>query len=114
MFGARYLIKSMALNPRYVVVGEPSELKLINAHKSMNVFRVSIGFQQVERDARGFNRRIDLHSLGQSAHSAYPHLGRNAILSALDFLQKASESGFEFRFTHFDGGDTINKVPDRA
>jgi acetylornithine deacetylase/succinyl-diaminopimelate desuccinylase-like protein len=114
MFGARYLIKSVALNPRYVVVGEPSELKLVTSHKSMNVFRVTIGFQQVERDARGFNRRIDLHSLGKSAHSAYPHLGRNAILSALDFLKRASDAGFEFRFTHFNGGDTINKVPDRA
>jgi succinyl-diaminopimelate desuccinylase len=114
MFGARYLVKSMALNPRYVCVGEPSELKLINAHKSMNVFRVHIGFNQVERDARGFNRRVDLYSLGQSAHSAYPQMGRNAIYAAFDFLQQASAAGFEFRFTQFEGGDTINKVPDRA
>jgi succinyl-diaminopimelate desuccinylase len=33
MFGAKYLIKSQALNPRFVVVGEPSELKIVYAHK---------------------------------------------------------------------------------
>jgi succinyl-diaminopimelate desuccinylase len=43
MFGAKYLIKSMALNPKYVVVGEPSELKVVYAHKCMSIFRVSIG-----------------------------------------------------------------------
>lgn len=114
MFGARYLIKSGALNPRYVVVGEPSELKVVYAHKCLNIYKVTIGFHQVERDARGFNRPIDLSSFGKSAHSAYPQLGTNAIQGALDFLRAATDAGFEFRFTQFDGGDSVNKVPDKA
>jgi acetylornithine deacetylase/succinyl-diaminopimelate desuccinylase-like protein len=114
MFGAKYLIKSLSLNPKYVLVGEPSELKVIFAHKCLNIFRVFIGYQQVERDARGFNRRIDLHSFGKSAHSSYPHLGVNAILSSVNFLHRAMDQGFEMRFTKLDGGDTVNKVPDHA
>lgn len=114
MFGAKYLIKSGALNPKYVIVGEPSDLKVVYAHKSLNIYRVSVGYQQIERDARGFNRRIDLHAFGKSAHGSYPHLGTNAILSGLDFLRQAIDSGFDIRFTQFQGGDTINKVPDRA
>jgi len=114
MFGAKYFIKSLSLNPKYVLVGEPSELKVIYAHKCLNIFRISIGYQQVERDARGFNRRIDLHSFGKSAHSSYPHLGVNAILSSVNFLHRAMDQGFEMRFTKLDGGDTINKVPDHA
>ncbi len=114
MFGARYLIKSMALNPRYVVVGGPSALKIVYAHKCLDVFRVSIGFQMVERDARGFNRRIDLHSFGKSSHGAYPYLGVNAVSQTLDFLQAAVENGFEVRFTQLGGGDALNKVPDSA
>lgn len=114
MFGAKYLIKSFALNPKYVLVGEPSELKVVYAHKCLNIFKVNIGFQLVERDARGFNRRIDLYSFGMSAHSSYPHLGVNAILATTEFLKRAIEAGFELRFTHLDGGDTINKVPDHA
>jgi succinyl-diaminopimelate desuccinylase len=114
MFGARYLIKSGSLNPKFVVIGEPSELKVVYAHKCLNIFRVSIGYQQVERDARGFNRRIDLHAFGKSAHGSYPHLGTNAILSATELMSRAVEAGFEVRFTKFEGGDTVNKVPDRA
>ena len=114
MFGAKYLIKSGALNPRYVVVGEPSDLKVVYAHKCMNIYRVNIGYQQVERDARGFNRRIDFHAFGRSAHGAYPHLGTNAIYSVFDFLKRSHEAGFDMRFTRLDGGETVNKVPDRS
>lgn len=114
MFGTKYLIKSMILNPRDVVVGGPTDLQLVCAHKSLAMFRVSINYQQIERDARGFNRRMNLHAFGKAAHSAYPHLGVNAIRLACDFLQKTAESGFDLRFSSFDGGDTVNKVPDKA
>lgn len=114
MFGAKYLIKSMFLNPKFVVVGEPSELKVVYAHKCMTIFRISIGYQLIERDARGFNRKVELTALGKSAHSSYPHLGKNAILSMLGFLERAVDNGFDIRFTGLSGGDTVNKVPDRA
>jgi succinyl-diaminopimelate desuccinylase len=114
MFGAKYLIKSGALNPKHVMVGEPSELKVIYAHKCLNIYRVSIHYQQTEKDARGFNRKIDLVTLGKSAHGSYPHLGVNAIHASFEFLQKAMANGFEIRFTHMEGGDTVNKVADRS
>lgn len=57
MFGAKYLIKSGALNPKFVLVGEPSDLKVVYAHKCLSLFRVTVGYQQVERDARGYNRQ---------------------------------------------------------
>ncbi len=114
MFGAKYLIKSMALNPKYVLVGEPTDLHLVRTHKCMAVFRASIDYQLVERDARGFNRRIDLMSFGRAAHGSTPNLGENAILQAVDFLQHAVDSGFDLRFTRMEGGNTKNKVPDRA
>ncbi len=114
MFGTKYLLKSMALNPKYVAVGEASDLKPIRSQKCMAVFRVSIDYQLVERDARGFNRRIDLLSFGRAAHGATPDHGTNAILQSLDFLQHAADCGFELRFTRLDGGKTKEKVPDQA
>jgi hypothetical protein len=58
----------------------PTELKVAHEHKSLNVFKVNIGYPLMYRDARGFNRRVILHSFGESAHSAYPGTGTNALL----------------------------------
>ncbi len=114
MFGARYLVKAGTLNPKYVLVGSPTELKVVHAQKSQLLFKVVIGFQQVERDARGFNRRIDLYGFGRSAHACEPSLGVNAIEQSIEFLNRAIENGFELRYTRFDGGDNVNQVPDRS
>ncbi len=114
MLGTKYLIKSVALNPKYVLVSEPSDLQLVYGHKAMAIFRVSIDFNVVERDARGFDRRIDLHSYGRSASAAAPGSGINALHQILDFLRHAVAAGFEFRFKRIEGGDSASKVPDRG
>jgi succinyl-diaminopimelate desuccinylase len=114
MLGVRYLIKSLALNPRFVLVGEPTDLKLVHTHKAVLQFKVSVAFHQVERDAKGFSRRIDLSSFGRAAHGSQPAQGVNAISQMTEFLSRAVENGFELRFTKFDGGDAANKVPDLA
>lgn len=114
MFGAKYLIQSKALNPKYVLVGEPSELHVVYAHKSLNIFKVNIGFQMVAKDAKGFNRRIIIESFGKSAHGSYPHLGVNAIHQLMDLIRDSGEQGYEMKFVRCEGGETVNKVPDRA
>jgi acetylornithine deacetylase len=64
--------------PRSVVIGEPTELRVVRAHKGMVRFRL------------GFS--------GQAAHSGYPHLGRSAIepaaraIVALAELRRTMES----------------------
>ncbi|MBC7386747.1 MAG: M20/M25/M40 family metallo-hydrolase [Cryobacterium sp.] len=114
MFGAKYLIQSKALNPKFVLVGEPSDLSVVYAHKSLNIFKATIGFQMVAKDARGFNRRIVIESFGKSAHGSYPHLGVNAIHQLMDLIRDSIEQGYEMKFVRFEGGETVNKVPDRA
>lgn len=114
MMGARFLIKSMALNPKYVIVGEPSELAVIHAHKAYAVYQVNIGYNQLERDAKGFNTRIELKCYGKSTHGSNPHLGDNAIKRMLSVVRKIKEANFQIRLTKIGGGETVNKVPDSA
>lgn len=80
MLGAKFLIKSRILNPKYCIVGEPSNLAVIHAHKAYTIYQISIGFSELEKDARGYNTRIEVHCTGKSAHSGYPHIGDNAII----------------------------------
>jgi acetylornithine deacetylase len=61
-FGARQLAEQWpdaASLPRHCLIGEPTELKVVRAHKGFVSLRVTLR--------------------GKSAHSGYPHLGRNAI-----------------------------------
>lgn len=114
VFGSKYLIKSLLLNPKYVFVGAPTELKLVHAHKCLVNYKVSIDYQLMDRDARGFNRKVCLFSQGKSAHSVYPDLGTHAIKQLLDFISLAEQNGFELRFSNIQGGESIHKIPDKA
>jgi len=112
MFGTKYLIQSKALNPLLGLVSEPTGLQLATAQKGCIELRLNIGFQKVERDARGFNRKLRMISRGRPASSADPSQGEHAILHALALLEEARASGFELRFTALEGGEWPTLVPD--
>ena len=90
--GARDLVErwqDAAALPRHTVVGEPTELRVVRMHK---------GHVRV---------RITVHGVG--AHSAYPHLGKNAIEASARVL--ASLRGLRHRFER-DGGPNAAFFPD--
>ena len=114
--GARRFTEEFAhpeLLPRNVVIGEPTELRVVSAHKGM--LRLGLGFR------------------GRAAHSGYPHLGQSAIepaaraIIALASLREAMEAE---RQPHADlfpavpfaalnvgtvtGGSAANVIPDRC
>jgi acetylornithine deacetylase len=114
--GARHLLESYPeghLLPRSAVIGEPTSLRVARAHKGHLKMRITL--------------------YGQSAHSGYPHLGRNAIepagrvIEALAALRRTLEgedapyAGLfpEVPFVPLNvgtvhGGSAINVVPDRC
>lgn len=114
--GAQQLAKTwedVAALPRHAIVGEPTELKVIRMHKGHLSFSVRV--------------------FGDSAHSGYPHLGRNAIepvgrlISGLSRLREELQSERVANSEHFPevpfvtlnvgqvaGGTAVNIVPDRC
>lgn len=70
--GAEHLVESPPEErlPRATVIGEPTGLTVVRMHKGHSKFRVTIR--------------------GRSAHSGYPHLGSNAIESAIPVLEALS------------------------
>ncbi len=114
--GARHFTETWpALDrlPREVVIGEPTELRVVRSHKGM--------------------LRLRLRFAGRAAHSGFPHLGHNAIepaaraIVALSGLRRRMEGE---RSPHSDefpevpfaalnvgtivGGSAANIVPDRC
>jgi len=110
-FGAPHLIESLprgAARPSLVVVGEPTNMAVANAHKGCHVFTTAV--------------------TGLAAHSSAPQRGVNAILAASEIIQfiaglasearaaSRPESGFEPPYTSFNigtiaGGTAMNIIP---
>jgi acetylornithine deacetylase len=114
--GARHFTESfedVARLPKAVVIGEPTELRVVRAHKGMVRYRLVF--------------------TGLAAHSGYPHLGRSAIepaaraIVALAELRRAMEAERPPNADAFpavpyaalnvgvvSGGSAANVIPDRC
>lgn len=112
--GVHRLIEDLSANlprPALVVVGEPTEMRVVNAHKGV----------------AGFVTRIH----GKAAHSSQPHRGGNAIVAAARLISELhamaeerkaaprADSGFVPPYTTFgigviQGGSALNIVAEHC
>ncbi len=109
LIGARWLVEQgLARGFTEALVGEPSELAAVHAHKGYAVFEARVGLERLDVGAQLFasSRVVP----GVAAHSSTPALGRNAILAALDELA----SGEALGVFALEGGAAVNVIPDRC
>lgn len=97
--GARQFADKPLFPARWVLCGEPSELRLIDAHKGYLVVQLHLRDLQ-PRAATGRARQVQVQ--GRAAHSSTPHLGDNAILKDWAGVRQA---------TRVRAGSVANKVP---
>jgi acetylornithine deacetylase/succinyl-diaminopimelate desuccinylase family protein len=105
--GARRLAEE-GLRCDGMIIGEPTNLRLIDRHKGAMRFRLTVR--------------------GRAAHSAYPEFGSNAIHAAARFIRELEDSVAEHASTSewpepgpptvsvgvIRGGDQVNRIPDEA
>ncbi len=103
--GAKHLCEEGLVRPRFALVGEPSNLELIYAHKGhiIGVVAFDLGVDNV----RFMEAPKALSWKGTAAHSSTPHLGKNAILQALSNVRKKN-----LGIVSLGGGTAFNIVPD--
>ena len=77
--------------PRHVVIGEPTALRVVRAHKGMV--------------------RLRLEFTGRAAHSGYPHLGRSAIEPAARAIVALSVLRRELEAERPPNGEVVPDVP---
>jgi len=108
LVGARELVRSGGCAGfGAALVGEPSELRGILAHKGYAVFEARIPLERVALPV-GTPQCLTLE--GRSAHSSSPALGCNAIEIGLTRLAEHDVRGL----VALQGGTTVNVVPDRC
>ncbi|WP_373047372.1 M20/M25/M40 family metallo-hydrolase [Vulgatibacter sp.] len=104
--GAKHFLANRPFNPAWVSCGEPSELRIIDAHKGYLVAHVHL---RPAAARPGAERRLRLTFHGKAAHSSTPLHGVNAIEKAFAFC--AEHGVWPERAS---GGDLANKIPARC
>jgi acetylornithine deacetylase/succinyl-diaminopimelate desuccinylase-like protein len=108
LLGARALVASGGvLGFRHALVGEPSELAAIVAHKGYAVFEATLPAARAPAQPAVRVREV---FDGVAAHSSTPHLGKNAIERA---LERACAPDV-VALASIEGGEAVNQVPDRC
>ena len=108
LVGARWLVEhGYTRGFRHALVGEPSELCAIHAHKGYGVYEARIPLDPLP-ELRGAREAQTF--AGVAAHSSTPHLGSNAIDAALERLADPVVRGL----LDLEGGGAVNVVPERC
>ncbi len=104
--GIRLLKQSRLVQPRWALVGEPSRMEPVLAHKGILYMRTVWEGGRV----RG-GRVLEKTFLGKSAHGSMPHLGVNAIEKAAGWLVREAEKNPQLQLMKIEGGSVHNIVP---
>ncbi len=117
MMGCLKLIRKNKVNPKFALIGEPTNLNLANAAKGFVSVEIIIPFSEEEIKYRNDHNLRESTSTqskvfhGVSAHSAHPHLGESAIIKMLSYLEMIPDS---VAIMEIDGGTNYNTVPSHA
>lgn len=117
MMGCLKLIRKNRINPKFALIGEPTNFSLANAAKGFVSVEIIIPFSDEEIKYRNDHNLRESTSTqskvfhGISAHSSHPHLGDSAIVKMLSYLDMIPEN---VAIMEIDGGTNYNTVPSHA
>jgi succinyl-diaminopimelate desuccinylase len=113
--GVRWLKQTHILHPKFVLVGEPSHLEPVVAHKGILYLRAVWETPHPSADSGHLppqgGKAIKKETFaGKAAHGSMPHLGENAIAKAAEwiFAQK------KIALCGINGGTVHNIVPEKC
>lgn len=117
MQGALKLIRKNKINAKYALIGDPSDLNIVNAGKGYATVQMRIPFSQPEieykrniANSESISTQSKVFS-GKSAHSSTPHLGESAAAKLFDYLAKMPDNVV---IVDMDAGTRQNMIPNQA
>jgi acetylornithine deacetylase/succinyl-diaminopimelate desuccinylase-like protein len=114
MMGSRFLIESLAVNPKTVHTFAPTGMKLQSRAAGQVSYNVDLDSSIRDRDSRGYNRSLTLTAYGLGVDFATPKNAINAFELLMDLLLQATESGFDFQWSMIEVKNASGTNPDLA
>ncbi|KHD88527.1 MAG: succinyl-diaminopimelate desuccinylase [Bdellovibrio sp. ArHS] len=117
MQGALKLIRKNKIAAKMALIGEPSDLQVINAAKGYASVEIRVPFSDEEMHYRQEHNLRESTSTqsklfrGKAAHSSTPHLGESAITKMLEYLMMLPDT---VNIMEMDGGNNFNTIPSHA
>ncbi len=117
MHGALKLIRKNKLNARYALISEPSNLQIIHAAKGFVTVEIRIPMTASEiKLKKQISENLDTITKnkifsGIMTHSSTPHLGENAGVKLLDFIDELADDNY---ILEIEAGSRFNTIPSQA
>lgn len=117
MAGALKLIRKNKVSAKMALIGEPSNMQVINAGKGFASVEICIPFSDEEIEYKANHNLRESTSTqsklftGKAAHSSVPELGESAIRKMLEHILMLPDS---VNIMEADGGTNFNTVPSHA
>lgn len=117
MLGALKLIRKNKISAKMALIGETSNLTLVNSAKGFARVEIRVPFSDDENSYRQEHNLRESTSTqskifhGQAGHSSAPQFGDSAIVKMLDYLNQIPDG---VALMEIDGGTNYNTVPSHA
>ena len=114
MLGSRFLIESLAVNPKEVFTFAPTHLTQSKQAPGQVSYTIDVDSAGRERDSRGYNRCVDITTFGMSVDFSTPQNSINAFDLLMDILLDAMANGFDFQWSSLEVKGAEGTNPDLA
>ncbi len=114
MMGSRFLIESLAVNPKTVHTFAPTGMKTQVRATGQVSYVVDLDSSIRDRDSRGYNRSLTLTAYGLGVDFSTPKNAINAFELLMDLLLQATENGFDFQWSAIEVKNASGTNPDLA
>ena len=111
--GSMQLLDSGICQPQWALVGEPTNLELVTAHRGYIALQIDLlHSSDAPPPNNGVTYSVVCH--GERAHSTTPYLGRNAVQIMLEHIARFSAEEPTCSVHQLDGGHRLDEVPEQC
>ncbi len=114
MAGSRFLIESLAVNPKEVFNFAPTKMAMSKQAPGQVTYAMEVDTAGKDRDSRGYNRCVEITAFGMSVDLSNPSNAISAFDLLMDILLDAAGNGFDFQWSELEVKGAAGCNPDVA